>query len=69
MFAEIFSDTTYVSIKKAADENQLIDEFAGAILSILNDDNNIKIEDGKLSTETINNINNSVVNGIGYPEL
>ena len=69
LFAEIFSDTTYVSIKTAADENQLIDEFAGAILAILNDDNNIKIENGKLTTETINNINNSVVNGIGYPEL
>ena len=69
LFADIFSDTTYVSIKTASDENQLIDEFAGAILAILNDDNNIKIENGKLSTETINDINNSVVNGIGYPEL
>jgi len=69
LFAEIFSDTTYVSIRKAADDNQLLDEFAGAILALLNDDNNLKIENGKLSPETIRNINNTVVNEVSHPDL
>ena len=35
----------------------------------LNDDNNLKLENGKLSPETIKNINNTVVNEVSHPDL
>ncbi len=71
LFKSIFGDSKDEKTIEAInlEDDKLIDEIAGAIIALLNEDNNINIVDGKLSQNSLRDINNSVINLISHPDL
>lgn len=71
LFSTIFGNSKNEKIVEASiiEDDRLIDEIAGTIISLLNEDNNINIVDGKLSSQSVRDIKNSVISLISHPDI